>query len=106
MRRGEVRWANLPPPWGRRPVLLLVRDEAYALLSWVMVAPLTTTFRDVPTQVRLDPSRDGVARTSLINLAEIQSIRPEWLDALIVRLRPEKMAEVERAIHFALDLRT
>ncbi|MGH2585905.1 MAG: GMC oxidoreductase [Dehalococcoidia bacterium] len=60
MRRGEIWWANLPAPWGRHPVLLLARNQAYAILTWVMVAPLTTTIRVVPSTVPLDPTIDGV----------------------------------------------
>ena len=33
MMRGEVWWANLPPPIGRRPVLLLSRNRAYSVPS-------------------------------------------------------------------------
>lgn len=106
MRRGEIWWANIPPPWGRRPMLLLARNEAYAVLTRVAAAPLTTSIRPQPATVQLDPHVDGVPRPSMINLDSIQAIPMEWLDTVIVRLRPEKMEEVERAIHFALGLRT
>ncbi len=105
MRRGEVWWATLPEPWGRRPVLLLARDGAYDLLTWVVVAPLTTTLRRVPTHVGLDPQGDGVPRPCAVNLDSILSVRTGWLDALITPLSAEKMGAVERAIHFALGLR-
>jgi len=42
MRRGDVWWAELPAPSGRRPVVLLTRNEAYAFRELVTVAPLTT----------------------------------------------------------------
>lgn len=106
MRRGEVWWANLPEPWNRRPVLLLARDEAYAILSWVMVAPLTTTIRNIPSAVPLDPVADGVPQLSVVSLDNIQAIRKNWLDTMLVALRPVKMAAVDRAIRFALGLST
>lgn len=105
MRRGEIWWADLPDPWGRRPVVLLARDEAYALLTWIMVAPVTTKVRDLPTAVLLSPDADSVPQLSAIMLDNIQSIRREWLDEPIGRLRVSKVAEVDRAIHFALALR-
>ena len=37
MRRGEVWWADLPVPVGRRPVVLLSRNEAYAVRELVTV---------------------------------------------------------------------
>ncbi len=105
MKRGEVWWADLPAPWGRRPVLLLARNEAYDLLTWVMVAPLTTAIRNIPTTVRLDPRSDGVPQHCVVSLDNIQTIRKEWLGALVAQLRPEKMEAVDRAIRFALDLK-
>lgn len=106
MRRGEVWWAQLPSPWGRRPVLLVARNEAYPLLTWVMVAPLTTRIRPIPTAVRLDPDADGVPEPSAVSLDNIQAIRKDWLDVRIVPLRREKMDAIERAIHFAFGLRS
>lgn len=51
MKRGEVWWADLPPPAGRRPVVLLSRDEAYAIRALVIVAPVTTRVRSIPAEV-------------------------------------------------------
>lgn len=47
MRQYEIRWANLPDPIGRRPVLLLTRTPAYEYLSKVIVAEITTTVRGI-----------------------------------------------------------
>jgi mRNA interferase MazF len=104
MRRGEVWWASLPAPWERRPVLLLARDDAYNVLTWVMVAPLTTTHRAIPTAVTLTPDDDGVPRICTAALDHIQSIRKGWLDDYITTLSADRMRDVDEAIHFALDL--
>lgn len=87
-------------------MLLLARDEAYNLLTWVAVAPLTTTLRNIPTAVTLDPRQDGVPKICAVTLDNVSAIRKQWLDSLVVRLRPERMAEVDRAIHFALGLKS
>ena len=87
-------------------MLLLARDEAYAVLTWVAVAPLTTTIRVIPTAVVLDPAADGAPRACAISLDNIQAIRRGWLVGLIAHLRPEKTAAVDRAVHFARGLRT
>lgn len=105
MRRGEVWWANLPSPWGRRPVVLLARDEAYSLLTWVMVAPLTTRLRHNPTHVLLDPEADGVPTPSVVNLDAIQSIHLEWLESWITQLSTKQIQAIDGSIHFALSLR-
>ena len=104
MRRGEVWWAELPEPWGRRPVVLLARDEAYEVLTWVAVAPVTTRIRDMISEVVLDPDADGVPRVCAVNLDVIQAIRREWLTDFITRLAPLRMREIDEAIVFALGL--
>ncbi|HEY4812398.1 MAG TPA: hypothetical protein VIH71_15200 [Solirubrobacteraceae bacterium] len=42
MRRGEVWWAE-HPEWGRRPALVMTRDEAIDSLNEVFVVLATTT---------------------------------------------------------------
>lgn len=54
MHRGEVWWAGLPQPIGRRPVLLLSRDAAYSVRTSVTVGIVTRTIRNIPTEVLLD----------------------------------------------------
>lgn len=104
MTRGAIWWANLPAPWGRRPVLLVSRDEAYRYLNAVVVAPLTTRVRGIASEVPLDPERDGVPRPCAANFDNLQQIRKEWLDAPIALLSPEKLAALDRALHFALGI--
>ena len=41
MQKGEIWWANLPIPIGKRPVLLLSRDEAYSVRNAVTIAEET-----------------------------------------------------------------
>ena len=50
LKQYEIRWANLPLPIGRRPVLLLTRTPAYAYLAKVIVAEVTTTVRGIPQE--------------------------------------------------------
>lgn len=40
MRRGEVWWADLLPPAGRRPVLIITRDSAITVRDTVTVVPI------------------------------------------------------------------
>lgn len=103
MRRGEVWWADLPPPSGRRPVLLLSRDEAYAVRELVTVAPVTTRVRNIPTEVPLGPE-DGLPRACVANLDTIVTIAKNSLRERVTGLGPQKLQAVEAAIHFALGL--
>ena len=53
MRRGEVRWYRFSAPDKRRPVLVLTRDSAIEYLREVTIAPITSTIRDIPSEVAL-----------------------------------------------------
>lgn len=103
MKKGEIWWAKLPPPIGRRPVLLLSRDEAYAVRVSVTVAPLTTTIRDIPVEVPLT-KQDGVPRACVINCDDLMTIRKILLEEKITRLPETKMEKVHQAIRFAFNM--
>jgi len=103
MRRGELRWAEMPPPIGRRPVLLLSRDAAYSIRTSVTVAMVTRTIRNIPVEVLLG-QEDGMPVKCVVNLDDILTIPKSRLTERITTLSPEKMAAVAKAITFALDL--
>ena len=103
MRRGEVWWAQLPRPIGRRPVVLLSRDAAYRIRTAVTVAPVTRTVRSIPVEVPLDRS-DGLPAPCVVNLDDIVTIPKALLADRVSTLSPERMREVDEAVRFALDL--
>ena len=104
MHKVEVWWANLPSPIGKRPVVLLSRDEAYSVRNAVNVAEVTSTIRDIPVEVNLG-TEDGLPKKCVINLDTIITIRKELLTEKITDLTSEKIDEVNKAIKFALDLK-
>ena len=106
LRRGAIWWADLPAPWGRRPVVLIARDTAYRVLTSFAVAPLTTRIRTIPTTVVLNPTDDPVPNVCAVSLDHLQVIRHEWLVDPVGQLSAERMAAVDAAIHFALGLDT
>jgi len=103
MRHGEVRWYTFGPPDKRRPVLILTRNSAIRFLNALTVAPITTTIRDIPTEVHLTPE-DGLLTDCAVNLDNIQTIPKSNLGSLITHLSAEKMQRVKRALCFALDM--
>ena len=103
MRRGEIWWAELEPPAGRRPVVLLSRDEAYSVRSLVIVAPVTTRKRHIPSEVSLGPS-EGMPQECVANLDTITTIPKDCLRNRLITLSPKKLEEIELAIHFALGM--
>ncbi|MFZ5471087.1 MAG: type II toxin-antitoxin system PemK/MazF family toxin [Myxococcota bacterium] len=103
MKRHEIWWANLPEPIGRRPVLLLSRDQAYRILTRVTVAEVTTTVRHIPVEVPLG-AEEGLPRASVANLDNIHAVAVPRLVSRIGRLPVERTPEVERALGYALDI--
>ena len=53
--QGEI-WLMETPNQKRRPVLIVSRSEAIAVLNNVVVAAVTTTIRDIPTCLRVGAS--------------------------------------------------
>lgn len=103
MRRGEVWWANLPAPIGKRPVVLLSPDEAYSIRSAVTVAEVTTKVRGIPVEVPLGPE-DGLPKRCVVNLDTMATIRKELLTERVALLRKEKIDQINDSIKFALAL--
>ena len=84
-------------------MLLLSRNSVYPVRTAVTVAFITRTARGIPVEVPLD-EEDGMPARSVVNLDEISTIPKHFLERVISTLAPEKMAQVRRAILFALDL--
>ena len=101
MQRGEIRWYRFSSPDKKRPVLLLTRDSVLEYLGEVTVAPITTTIRDIPSEVVLTPA-DGMLRDCVVNLDHVQTVSRTQLGSLITVLPASRMAEVRLALLFAL----
>ena len=103
MKRGEVWWALLGGPAGHRPVLLVSRDEAYAVRGHVMVAPIHTRARGIEAEVPLG-SEDGLRNACVANLDSLVTVRKSCLRGYVATLSSEKLRAVDAALRFALDL--
>jgi len=103
MKRGEVRWYRFAHPDKKRPVVVLTRDSILEYLGEVTVAPVTTTIRDIPSEVALS-REDGMPRDCAVNCDHIQTVARSKVGDRITSLPGEKMSAVANAIGFALDL--
>ena len=102
MKRGEVRWYRFSRPDKNRPVVILTRDSALEFLGEVTVAPVTSTIREIPTEVLLT-KEDGMPRDCAVNLDHIQTVSKAKIGALITTLSSAKMSELRSALLFALS---
>lgn len=103
LRRGEVRWYKFRQPDKKRPVVLLTRSSALEFLGEITVAPVTSTIRDIPSEVMLS-SEDGMDRDCAVNLDHVQTVSRGKIGALITTLSEKRMLQVRDAIQFALGL--
>jgi len=103
IKRGQVCWYKFAAPDKRRPVVVLTRDSIIEYLREITVAPITSTIRDIPTEVVLSKS-DGVPKNCAVNCDHIQTVAKAKIGPAITTLRPEKIEQLRHAIAFALDL--
>jgi mRNA interferase MazF len=96
MKRGEIRWYRFKAPDKRRPVVILTRDSVLDYLGEVTVAPITSTIREIPSEVLVGPE-DGVPRNCAINLDHVQTVSKDQLGGIVATLPEARMDEVRDA---------
>jgi mRNA interferase MazF len=103
MKRGEVRWYKFKHPDKKRPVVILTRNSILEYLGEVTIAPVTSTIRDIPSEVLLS-RLDGMHNDCAINCDHIQTVSKSNVGSMITSLSKEKLSKVRDAINFALNL--
>ena len=103
MKRGEVWWAELPPPVGSRPVVILTRDSVLHSIGAIVVALATRTVRQLPTEVVLG-RRQGLPVRCVANLDNILTVPRDRLKRLMGACDAAKIAELNQAIKAAFDV--
>lgn len=104
MRRGDIYWADLGPPAGRRPVLVVTRSAAILVLGAIVVAPVTRTVRDIASEVRLGLDH-GLPEESVAGCDNLLTVPKERLDPEPVGwLEAGKVVELDQALRFALEI--
>ena len=101
MTRGDICWYTFKTPDKKRPVLILTRDSAIAVLHAVTVAPITSTIRGVPSEVVLD-EEDGMKAPCAVNLHNPVTVAQERLGKRVGQLSALRMHEVCAALRFSL----
>ncbi|MEK6630324.1 MAG: type II toxin-antitoxin system PemK/MazF family toxin [Acidobacteriota bacterium] len=99
--RGDIRLCEFPAPDKPRPVLVLTRDWAAEYLTRLTVAPITSSIRDVPSQILLTES-DGMKHACAVNLHNLVTVDKTRLGRRVAQLAPQRMREVCDAMAFAL----
>ncbi|HUS62814.1 MAG TPA: type II toxin-antitoxin system PemK/MazF family toxin [Acidimicrobiales bacterium] len=98
--QGELWWAEAEDK--RRPVLVVTRNEAVPVLTWIVVAPVTRTVRQIPTEVTLGASH-GLSIECVASFDNLQLIRRTFLTERLGELGSEDRDEICRALRALAD---
>ena len=89
MRRAEIWWAELPPPVGPRPVVILTRNAVIESIGAVIVGLVTRTARRLPTEVSVGRA-EGLPRPSMVNVDNLLTVPRQRLIRLMGQFSSEK----------------
>jgi len=112
LRRGEIWWANLPPPAGsgpgmRRPVVV-IQSNAFndSAISTVVVAAITSNLAlsAAPGNVRISKSVSGLGKASVINVSQVLTLDRDYLTARVKALPANTLNEVNSGLSLCLGL--
>jgi mRNA interferase MazF len=98
-RRGEVWFAEVPGD-KKRPVLVLTRDPLGGLLHSVVCAPITSTIRELTTEVTLG-SEAGLLQDSVANFDNTFLLDRSYLIRRLGRATPDDLERACRAVAIA-----
>jgi mRNA interferase MazF len=87
----------------RWPALILTRASKLHLLTWVTVAPITSTIRGIASEVRVG-ARNGLDHESVVSCDNIATVRKAALGETIGLLFDDQEPELARAISDAFEL--
>jgi mRNA interferase MazF len=106
VQRGDLFWADLPGPAGRRPVVIVSRSEAVEVRTSVTVAPVTRTIRRIESEVPLGREQ-GLRSRSVANCDSLRTIpKRRLLSKRIGSLDSHKLVQLDDALRYALGIRT
>ena len=105
IKRGDVYWVNLDPPFGKRPAVIIQNDIGNKFAPSIIVAAITSTLvaRSYPTDVLLP---DGLLpkKSSRVLAANIYTVDKQQVEDYISTLPEDIMGQVDLALMASLDL--
>jgi mRNA interferase MazF len=99
--RGEIWWGEAPDEKGR-PFLVVSRDSANEVMKRVLVAPITTRVRSIPSEVPLG-AREGLPRDCAASFDNVRPFPKSMLVRRLGLLRASRLFEICRAAAATFD---
>ena len=81
---------------------MVTRTDAVPVLTWLVVAPVTRTVRQIPTEVPLGAAQ-GLSSPCVASFDNLQPIRRSFLTERVGRLGIEQTDEICRALRALAD---
>lgn len=101
--RGDIVWADLGPPAGRRPVCVLTRGAAIDVLTAITCAPITRTIRGIRSEVEVGPD-EGLPAPSVISCDNLLTVPKDVMAEPVGRLALDARARLDQALRYALEI--
>jgi mRNA interferase MazF len=102
--RGDVRWILGDEHRKPRPGVVMTRSVAAGRLRSVLVAPITSTVRGLPSEVPLGVDH-GLPKSCVASLDNLSLVDVDVLGDVITRLDAATMAALCAALAVAVDCR-
>ena len=103
--RGQIHWADLGEPWGRRPFCVVTRDPALPVLDAITVAPLTRTIRGIASEVVVGAA-EGLPAHSVVSCDNLMTVPKALLDPDPAgQLAGMGEVDLDHALRYALGIR-
>jgi len=103
MNRGDVWLIDLGGRIGRRPVVVVTRQNVLHYVNKVTVVEITTKGKGYPTEIDID-QKANLPKSSFVQADNVHTVPKQRLDKYVGTLDPEIMREVSRKVILALEL--
>ena len=107
MKRGEVWWASMAPPMGRRPVLV-VQSNTFneSRIGTVVVALITSNLAlaGAPGNVRLSRGEGGLSKACVVNVSQLFAAERGSLTDRLGALGTAVQQRVDEGLRLVLEL--
>ena len=112
MVRGEIWWAELPPPKGSRPAkrrpVLVVQGDSFnrSGINTVICAMITsnTDLAALPGNLLLEKSVSGLEKTSTVNFSQIATIDKTDLTKQAAMLPKSMIDKINNCLKLVLEI--
>jgi mRNA interferase MazF len=103
MNRGDIWLINLGGRIGKRPVVVLTRQNVLDYLNKVCVAEITTRGKGYPTEIFID-QKANLPKPSFVQSDNIHIVSKNRLEKYLGTLDKDSMLEISRKVVLALEL--